>query len=86
MTVANLQDMTVLKNIPDEVYEDIQEDIQEVVDELFTELLGEKASVDIDEKTLLGIQRNDNDLTVWTLRFFNDSLIYHKKRTIKDWF
>ena len=82
--IINIDEITVVKNITDELYIENIREIESVVNNLVHEILNKKAFVDIDDRTLIRVKRNDNDLTVSIDDMcYSD---YFKEQTFDDWF
>ena len=60
--IINIDDVTVVKNITEEEYEDSKSLIEKIVNRLIYELLDFKGFIDIDDRTLVRVLRNNNDL------------------------
>ena len=82
--LISIDDVTVVKNISEEEYEESKDFIEETVNSLICELLEVKCFVDIDDRTLVRVVQDGNDLVV----SIDDMYFcrYYKKRIIKDWF
>ena len=82
--IINIDDVTVVKNITEEEYEDSKSLIEKIVNRLIYELLDFKGMVDIDDRTLVRVLRNNNDLVVSIDdMYFNR---YYKERLVEGWF
>lgn len=80
----NIDELTVVKNITKEEYEDSKNLIEKIVNRLIYELLDFKGMIDIDDRTLVRVLRNNNDLVVSVDdMFFNR---YYKERIVEGWF
>ena len=84
MMIINIDDVTVVKNITEEEYEDSKSLIEKIVNRLILELLDFKGMIDIDDRTLVRVLRNSNDLVVSVDdMYFNR---YYKERVVEAWF
>lgn len=82
--IINIDDVTVVKNITEEEYEDSKSLIEKIVNRLIYELLDFKGFIDIDDRTLVRVLRNNNDLVVSIDdMYFNR---YYKERLVEGWF
>jgi len=84
MMIINIDDVTVVKNISDEEYAESKSLIEKIVNRLICELLDLKGYIDIDDRTLIRVLRNSNDLVVSVDdMYFNR---YYKERVVEAWF
>lgn len=84
MMIINIDDVTVVKNISDEEYAESKSLIEKIVNRLICELLDLKGYIDIDDRTLVRVLRNSNDLVVSVDdMYFNR---YYKERVVEAWF
>lgn len=82
--IINIDDVTVVKNISDEEYAESKSLIEKIVNRLICELLDLKGYIDIDDRTLVRVLRNSNDLVVSVDdMYFNR---YYKERVVEAWF
>ena len=82
--IINIEEIAVVKNITEEQYKEDMREIERIVNDLVDEILGEKAFIDIDDRTLVRVIRNGNDLTVSIDDMYYNR--YFKEKTFADWF
>lgn len=82
--IINIDEVTVVKNITEEEYQEDMRRIEKIVNNLVCEILDEKAFIDINDRTLVRVIRNSNDLTlsISDMHYSN----YYKEKTFEEWF
>lgn len=82
--IINIDDVTVVKNLSEEEYAESKSLIEKIVNRLICEILDLKGFIDIDDRTLVRVLRNSDDLIVSIDDMYFSR--YYKERVVEAWF